>query len=106
MVKNKKKSSSVEPLDRFQRNLVCIFEVPIIVYINHDLGLTLTYFTARSILVVNIGFSKVKTLNFFGRFVACDLKIGRYRQHVELMKCCEYQRSRSFLDLGQRSFIN
>ena len=33
---------------------------------------------------------KVKTLNFSGSFVACDLKIGRYRQHVELMKCCEY----------------
>ena len=33
---------------------------------------------------------KVKTLNFSGSFVACDLKVGRYRQHVELMKCCEY----------------
>ena len=49
-----------------------------------------------------IGFSmeKVKTLNFSGSFVACDLKVGRYRQHVELMKCCEYKRSRSFFDLG------
>ena len=40
-----------------------------------------------------IGFpmkKKVKRLNFSGRFVACDLKVGRYRQHVELMKCCEY----------------
>ena len=55
-----------------------------------------------------IGFSveKVKTLNFSGSFVACGLKVGRYRQHVELMKCCEYKRSRSFLDLGQRSFTN
>ena len=25
-----------------------------------------------------------------GIFVACDLKVGRYRQHVEVMKCCEY----------------
>ena len=33
---------------------------------------------------------KVKTFNFSGSFVACDLKVGRYRQHVELMKCCEY----------------
>ena len=48
----------------------------------------------------------MKTLNFSGSFVACDLKVGRYRQHVELMKCCEYKRSRSFLDLGQRSFSN
>ena len=43
----------------------------------------------------------VKTLNFSGRFVTCDLKVGRYRQHVELMKCCEYKRSRSFLDLDK-----
>ena len=56
-----------------------------------------------------IGFSmekKVKTLNFSGSFVACDLKVDRYRQHVKLVKCCEYKRSRSFLDLGQRSFTN
>ena len=33
---------------------------------------------------------KVKTLNFSGSFVACDLKVGRYIQHVELMKCCEF----------------
>ena len=33
---------------------------------------------------------KVKTLNFSGSFVACELKVGRYRQYVELMKCCEY----------------
>ena len=31
----------------------------------------------------------MKTLNFSGSFVARDLKVGRYRQHVELMKCCE-----------------
>ena len=50
----------------------------------------------------------MKTLNFSGSFVAsfvaCDLKDGRYRPHVELMKCCEYKRS--FFDLGQRSFTN
>ena len=34
---------------------------------------------------------------------ACDLKVGRYRQLIDLMKVCEYWRSRSFLDLGQRS---
>ena len=49
---------------------------------------------------------KVKALNFSGSFVACDLKVGRYRQHAELMKCCKYKRSRLFLDLGQRSFTN
>ena len=29
---------------------------------------------------------KMKTLNFSGSFVASDLKVGRYRQHDELMK--------------------
>ena len=41
---------------------------------------------------------------FSERFVACALKVGRYRQRIELMKLCEYSRSMSFLDLGQRSF--
>ena len=31
----------------------------------------------------------MKTFNFSGSFVACDLKVGRYKQHVELMKWCE-----------------
>ena len=33
---------------------------------------------------------KVKNVNFSGSFVACDLKVGKYRQNVEPMKCCEY----------------
>ena len=33
---------------------------------------------------------------------ACDLKVGRYRQLIELKKIYEY--SRSFLDLGPRLF--
>ena len=33
-----------------------------------------------------------------GSFVACDLKVGRYR-HVELMKLCEYSRSRLLSDI-------
>ena len=33
---------------------------------------------------------KVKTLNFSRSFVARDLNVGRYRQHVEQMKLCEY----------------
>ena len=78
--------------------------LPIIVCINH-LGLTLTYFTARSILVTKaLQWKKVKALNFSGNFETCDLKVGRYRQLIDLMKCCEYSRSRSFLDLDQRSF--
>ena len=32
------------------------------------------------------------------------LEVGRYRQHTEHMELCEYSRSRTFLDFGQRSF--
>ena len=41
---------------------------------------------------------EVKTLNFSGSFEACDLKVSRYRRLIDLMKWCEYSRSRSFLD--------
>ena len=91
--KKHKKYSSLEPVDRFQRNLVCRLWpiIMITVYINHVLGLTMTYFTARSFGLHRLFNDKaVKTLNFSGSFVACDLKVGRYRQHAELMKCCEY----------------
>ena len=46
---------------------------------------------------------KMKTLSFRS-FAACDLKVVRYREHIKLMKLCDYSRSMSFLDLGQRSF--
>ena len=56
--------------------------------------------------VGNMGFSmeKRKTLNFSGGFVVCDLKVGTYIQLIELMKSYKYSRSRSSLDIGQRSF--
>ena len=48
----------------------------------------------------------MKTVDFAETIAACDLKGGRRRQlHVvEFMKICEYSRSRSFYDLGPRSF--
>ena len=48
--KNLKKSSSPEPAGRFPRNLVCSIGgiLPIIVCINDDPGVTLTYFTEKS----------------------------------------------------------
>ena len=74
----------------------------IMVCINHDLVLTLTYFTARSVLVMwSFQWGNVKTLDL-GSFGACDLNVGRYRQLIEFMKLCEYSRARSFL--GQTSF--
>ena len=60
----------------------------------------LTYFTARSNLVrwVVVFFEKV---NFSESKAAYDLKVGRCRYFIELMKVCEYWRSRSFLFLAQ-----
>ena len=33
---------------------------------------------------------KVKTVDFSENIPACDLKAGRYRQLIEIMKVCEY----------------
>ena len=41
---------------------------------------------------------------FFRTIEACDLKVGRCRQLIDVMKVCEYSRSRLFLDLGPRAF--
>ena len=43
-------------------------------------------------------------MDFSEIIVACDLQVGRCRQLIELMKICEYLRSRSFIDLDQRAF--
>ena len=46
----------------------------------------------------------MKTNYFSETIAACDLKVEKCSQLIELMKVCEYSRSRSFLDLGPRSF--
>ena len=46
----------------------------------------------------------MKTEDFSEMIAVCDLKVGRCRQRIELMKICEYLRSGSFLHLGPRSF--
>ena len=64
-------------------------------------GLTLTYFTARSNLVpYAFVWEKVKTMDFSETIVVYDIKVGRCSQLNEYMKLYEYQRSRSFIDLG------
>ena len=45
----------------------------------------------------------MKTVDFSETIEACDLKVGRYTQLIEIMKVCEYRRARSLLDLGTRS---
>ena len=49
---------------------------------------------------------KVKTVDFSEAIGACDLEAGRCRQLVDFIEKCEYSRSRSFLDLGPRSFTD
>ena len=38
----------------------------------------------------------MKTVDFSETIAACDLKVGRFRQLIEIMKVCKYWRSRSF----------
>ena len=66
-----------------------------------DPGLTLTYFTARSNFVpyAFVG-EESKTMDFSETIVIYDIKVGRCSQLNEYMKLYEYQRSRSFIDLG------
>ena len=65
--------------------------LPIIVYINDDPGVTLTFFTARSNLETQAFLlEKVKTVDFSETIEVCDLKVGRYRQLIDFMKVREY----------------
>ena len=73
--------------------------------INNDPGLNLTHFMAKSNLVKIDNYYYY--LFFFlggggGTVAALGLKVSQSNQ-LKLMKLNEYQRSRSFFDLGQRS---
>ena len=65
---------------------------------------TLTYFMSRSNLVTKaFVWEKVKVIYCLELIAAVGLKVAWSIQLNELMKLSEYQRSRSFFDLGQRS---
>ena len=80
--------------------------------INNDPGLNLTHFMAMSNLVKidNYYYYFIYLFIFFffflgggeGTVAALGLKVSQSNQ-LKLMKLNEYQRSRSFFDLGQRS---
>ena len=57
---------------------------------NDDPGVTLTYFTARSNLVIYAFLWKSKTLDFSETIAASDMKVSRSRHLIEYMKICEY----------------
>ena len=64
-------------------------------------GLTLTYFTARSNMVpYAIVWEKGKTMDFSETIVVYDIKVDRCSELNVYMKFYDYQRSRSFIDLG------
>ena len=74
--------------------------------INNDHGLNLTHFMAMSNLV-KIDNYYYYFIYYFGGWgagtvAALGLKVSQSNQ-LKLMKLNEYQRSRSFFDLGQRS---
>ena len=64
---------------------------PIIVCLNDDPRVTLTYFTARSNLVTYAFlWEKVKTVEFSETIAASDLKVSGSRHIIEYMKVCVY----------------
>ena len=64
-------------------------------------GLTLTFFTQRQIWSPMFLYGeKIKTMDFSATIVVYDIKVGRCSKLGEYMKLYEYQRSRSFIDLG------
>ena len=71
---------------------------------NDDPGMTLTYFTARSNLVpYAFVWEKGKTMDFSETSVVFDIKVGKCSQLNVYTNLYQYQRSKSFIDLRQRS---
>ena len=70
-------------------------------YSNEYPGMTLSFFTAKSYLVLYaFVWEKDKVIN---NILVYDIKVGRCSQSDEYTKLYEYQRSRSFIDLHPRS---
>ena len=70
---------------------VCSNDAPVLI---------LTYFTRSNLVPYAFVREKVKTMDFSETIVVYDIKVGRRSQLNEYVKLYEYQRSRSFIDLG------
>ena len=71
---------------------------------NDDPELTMTYFTARSNLILYaFVWEKGKIKDFSETIVVCDIRVGRFSLLNEYINHYEYQRSRSFIELCPRS---
>ena len=92
MIKTLQKSSSLEPVERFPRNLLCsIGESSPSLFVQMMTPSDLDLFYDK-VKFGNLGFSmgKVITVDFSETIAASYLKVGRCRQPIESMKVCEY----------------
>ena len=64
--------------------------LPIIVYINDDPGVTLTYYGKVKFGILGFSKGKSEKSGFSETIEVCDLKVGRYRQLIDFMEVCEY----------------
>ena len=104
-IKNLKKSSAPEPIDRWPWNFVCsivyasttkVVQIITLGWLGHILG-------QGQIWWHRLLYGKKWKLFFLDTVAALGLKVAWSIQLNELMKLSEYQRSRSFFDLGQKS---
>ena len=103
--KNLKKSSSLEPIDRWPWNLVCsiVYAGATKIVQSMTLGWPWPILSQGQILSHRLLYGKKWKLLFLEAIAALGLKVDWSIQLNELMKLSEYQRSRSFFDPGQRS---
>ena len=68
--------------------------------------MTLTYFTARSTLVTYAFlWEKMKTVDFSETIGACDLKVGRCRQLIEIMRYVSIEGQGHFFTIYFPGFV-
>ena len=104
--KNLKKSSSPEPIDQWPWNLLCSIVYGSTTKVVQIMTLSWPWSIYAKVKFGHIGFcmgKKWKLFIFLETIAALGLKVAWSIQLNEFMKLSEYQRSRSFFDLDQRS---
>ena len=98
-----KKSSSLEPKGRWPWKLICNIEYSSTTKFIQTMPLGWRWPILRQGQIWSpmlLYVEKVKTMDFSETIVVHHIKVGRCSQLNEYMKLYEYQRSRSFIDLG------
>ena len=101
--KNLKKSSSLEPKGWWPWNLVCIIGCSSTTKFAQMMTLGWLWPILRHLVPYAFVWEKGKTRDFSESIVVYDVKVDRCSWLNEYMNLYEYQRSRSFIDLGPRS---